>query len=250
MQRGVSQLLFNYLPYRTVDWEDGLAIVQLGNVRFSTIWDEDRKTTLLHEISESFDRWTFRGGTIDPVFPSPLRESERYTVGAPESIDASVLQAALICQRCGQLIFEKRFQRLEKSNCPHCESPRVHQIPFVFVHGCGEIVPIEEWMPATKKNDDTGLLEPTKHPIRCPQCEKSTDLYIPGRSDRVKDMKVVCRKCNVQVLERFTARCHRCLKQFAKERAQLSSEKLLAKRHFSRVWRPFASSGNRPGDTE
>ena len=30
MQRGVSQLLFNYLPYRTVDWEDGLAIVQLG----------------------------------------------------------------------------------------------------------------------------------------------------------------------------------------------------------------------------
>ena len=30
MQRGVSQLLFNYLPNRTVDWEDGLAIVQLG----------------------------------------------------------------------------------------------------------------------------------------------------------------------------------------------------------------------------
>ena len=39
MQRGVSQLLFNYLPYRTVDWEDGMAIVQLGDVRFSTIWE-------------------------------------------------------------------------------------------------------------------------------------------------------------------------------------------------------------------
>ena len=220
MQRGVSQLLFNYLPYRTVDWEDGLAIVQLGNVRFSTIWDEDRKTTLLHEIAESFDRWKLRGGTVDDsAFPDPRREPERYTVGAPESIDATVLQAALICQRCGQLIFEKKTHKQEQSICPHCESRRIHQIPFVFVHGCGELVPIEEWMPATKKNSETGALEPTKHPIRCRQCEQGTHLYIPGRSDRVKDMKVVCRKCNIEVLDRFTARCHRCLKRFSKTRS-------------------------------
>src|SRR5690348_9852309 len=141
MQRGVSQLLFNYLPYRTVDWEDGLAIVQLGNVRFSTIWEEDRKTTLLQEISESFDRWMVRGGTVDPAFPDPRREPERYTVGAPESIEANVLAAALICQRCGQLIFEKKSHKHEKSVCPNCESPRIHQIPFIFVHGCGELVP-------------------------------------------------------------------------------------------------------------
>jgi hypothetical protein len=224
MQRGVSQLLFNYLPYRTVDWEDGLAIVQLGNIRFSTIWDEDRKVTLLHEISESFDRWTTRGGSVDVAFPDTRRESERFTVGAPESIEATVLQAALICQRCGQLIFEKKFHKQEKPVCPHCDSPRIHQIPFVFVHGCGELVPIEEWMPATKKNAQTGALEPTKHPIRCPQCEKGTDLYIPGRSDRVKDMKVVCRKCNIQVLDRFTARCHRCLKRFTKEGTYASGE--------------------------
>jgi len=217
MQRGVSQLLFNYLPYRTVDWEDGMAIVQLGSVRFSSVWEEERKTTLLKEIKESFDRWRARGGTIDPVFPDLLHEPERYTIGAPESIDASVLPAALICQRCGQLIFDKKFQTLEKTHCPNCDSPRIHQFPFVFVHGCGQLVPVEEWMPATKKKNDTGELEPTKHPIRCPQCEKSTNLYIPGKSDRVKDMKVVCRSCNIQVLDRFTARCHRCLKQFAKE---------------------------------
>ena len=217
MQRGVSQLLFNYLPYRTVDWEDGLAIVQLGNVRFSSIWEEDRKTTLLQEMGESFERWVAKGGTIDPAFPDPKQEPERYTVGSPESIDAAVLPAALICQRCGQLIFDKKFHKHEKSSCPNCQSPRIHQIPFVFVHGCGELVPIEEWMPATRKNTETGALEPTKHPIRCQQCDKSTDLYIPGRSDRVKDMKVVCRKCNIEVLDRFTARCHRCLKRFTRE---------------------------------
>lgn len=216
MQRGVSQLLFNYLPYRTVDWEDGLAIVLLGNVRFSSIWEENRKTTLMKEISEAFDRWRSRGGNVDQAFPHPLHEAERYTVGAPESIEASLLPAALICQRCGQLVLDKKLQRADRLRCPHCESQRIHQLPFVFVHGCGELVPIQEWLPAIKKNAETGGLEATKHPIRCPQCEKGSNLYIPGKSDRVKDMTVVCRTCNVQVLDRLTARCHRCLRQFNK----------------------------------
>ncbi|MFN7998445.1 MAG: DUF1998 domain-containing protein [Bryobacteraceae bacterium] len=215
MQRGVSQLLFNYLPYRTVDWEDGLAIVQLGNVRFSAVWEEDRKTTLLREMGDAFERWQLRGGMIDPAFPDTAREPERYAVGAPISIDASVLSTALVCQRCGQLIFEKKHHKTESLRCPHCESPRIHQLPFVFVHGCGELVPIQEWLPATKKNHDTGALEPTHHPIRCQQCEKGTNLYIPGRSERVKDMKVLCRTCKIEVLDRFTARCHRCLKRLS-----------------------------------
>ena len=121
MQRGVSQLLFNYLPYRTVDWEDGLAIVQLGDIRFSTVWEEERKATLLKEIKESFDRWVLRGGRIDSAFPAdPPEEYDRFTIGSPTSIDASVVQAALICQHCGQLIFEKKHQRDAALHCPHC----------------------------------------------------------------------------------------------------------------------------------
>jgi hypothetical protein len=224
MQRGVSQLLFNYLPYRTVDWEDGLAIIQLGDIRFSTFWEEDRKTTLLKEIAESFDRWRSRGGTVDPAFPHPVNESGRFTVGAPESIDAIVLPAALICQRCGQLIFDKKFNMSSSSQCPNCKSQRIHQFPFVFVHGCGQLVTVQEWMPATKKNTETGGLEPTFHPIRCSQCGKGTNLYIPGRSDRVKDMKVLCRTCKIEVLDRFTARCHRCLKVKIREGRRPSNE--------------------------
>ncbi|MGA8706272.1 MAG: hypothetical protein WB646_04715 [Steroidobacteraceae bacterium] len=157
MQRGVSQLLFNYLPYRTVDWEDGLAIVQFGNVRLSSVWEEDRKTTLLREIGEAFNRWQARGGRIDPAFP-PVHEGERFTVGAPAEIDASVMQAALICQRCGQILFQKQYGGPGAVRCtnPECNSPRVHQIPFVFVHGCGELVPITEWIPVTKQNADGG----------------------------------------------------------------------------------------------
>jgi len=224
MQRGVSQLLFNYLPYRTVDWEDGRAIIQLGELRFSSCWEEERKTTLLKELSESFDRWRSRKGTIDPAFPHPVHEAQRFTVGSPESIDATVLQAALICQSCGQLIFDNKLARADSLHCPHCKSSRIHQFPFVFVHGCGELVPIQAWMPATKKNAETGGLEPTFHPIQCSQCGKRTNLYIPGRSDRVKDMKVLCRTCKIEVLDRFTARCHRCLKLKNKEGRRPATE--------------------------
>jgi hypothetical protein len=224
MQRGVSQLLFNYLPYRTVDWEDGRAIIQLGELRFSSCWEEERKTTLLKELSESFDRWRSRKGTIDPAFPHPVHEAQRFTVGSPESIDATVLQAALVCQSCGQLIFDRKLARADSLHCPNCKSSRIHQFPFVFVHGCGELVPIQEWMPATKKNAETGGLEPTFHPIQCSQCGERSNLYIPGRSDRVKDMKVLCRTCKIEVLDRFTARCHRCLKLKNKEGRRPASE--------------------------
>jgi predicted Zn-ribbon and HTH transcriptional regulator len=208
MQRGVSQLLFNYLPTerwigRTVGRSSSS-----GNSG-SQAAGKRSKTTLLKELSESFDRWRSRKGTIDPAFPHPVHEAQRFTVGSPESIDATVLKAALVCQSCGQLIFDKKLARADSLHCPQCKSSRVHQFPFVFVHGCGELVPIQEWMPATKKSADTGGLKPTFHPIQCSQCGKRSNLYIPGRSDRVKDMKVLCRTCKIEVLDRFTARCHR-----------------------------------------
>src|SRR5262249_30745537 len=158
-----------------------LAIVQLGDVRFSTVWEEERKSTLLKEIKEGFERWVLRGGRIDPAFPAdPAVEYDRFTIGSPTSIAANVLQAALICPQLGQLIFEKKHQRDVSLLCPHCGKSRIHQIPFVFVHGCGELVPIQEWLPATRKASNAGgLPEATKRPIRCPQCNSGANLYIP-----------------------------------------------------------------------
>ena len=108
MQRGVSQLLFNYLPQRTVDWEDGLAVVGLSAVRLSGAWQEDRKVSLLKEIGDLFDRWRAKGGTVDREFPDPRREPERFTIGLPDSINAYVFPAPFICQSCGQLVFSEK----------------------------------------------------------------------------------------------------------------------------------------------
>src|SRR5262245_3142734 len=96
MQRGVSQLLFSYLPGRTVDWEDGLAIVQLGSVRLSAAWEPDRMHAVLGEIRELLERWRGRGGKVDPQFPDPS-ETARFTIGTPEAIDATFLETVLVC---------------------------------------------------------------------------------------------------------------------------------------------------------
>jgi DNA-directed RNA polymerase subunit RPC12/RpoP len=218
MQRGVSQLLFNYLPGRTVDWEDGLAIVQLGTVRLSASWESARTAAVLDEVSDLLDRWRARGGTVDPRFPNP-REAGRFTIGAPEAIEAHFLETALVCARCSRLVFLKANQLTVAAGrrCPSCGAPRLRQIPHVFVHGCGELVPVQEWLPGTKKNSD-GSIEAVNRPLRCPRCGPSGELFLPARSERVKDMAVVCRKCDTQVIDRFTARCHRCLKDIARRR--------------------------------
>jgi len=51
MQRGVAQLMFSYLPGKTVDWEDGLAIVQLAGVRLKGAWEPKDAQIVLKEVS-------------------------------------------------------------------------------------------------------------------------------------------------------------------------------------------------------
>ena len=235
MQRGVSQLLFNYLPGRTVDWEDGLAIVQLGSVQLSSAWPEERKEVVLNEISELFERWTSRGGSIDKLFPDPKHEAGRFTIGLPEAIEAQVLQTALVCHACGRLFF-KRLSGAAKGNgaiaCPGCGSGRVRQVPWVFVHGCGSLQSIDEWLPATKSD----LSGSTRFPIRCPTCKETGQLlHMPNRSERVKDMRVVCRNCNTEVLERFTARCEKCLNEINRQAATVEGDERVRGETVSRI---------------
>ncbi len=214
MQRGVSQLLFNYLPGRTVDWEDGLAIVILGDVRLSSAWDENRCVSVVDEIAQLFERWRSRGGTIDPNFPDPTTERARFTIGLPQAIEATVLDTALVCPTCSRLSFPRRrdIARLTRGefHCPGCGRQGLRQIPFVFVHGCGELVAITEWLPATRRRED-GTIEPTSRPIRCPRCGTTGALVMPLRTERVRDMRIVCLNCDTQVVDRLTSRCRRCL---------------------------------------
>jgi hypothetical protein len=221
MQRGVSQLLFHYLPGRTVDWENGLAIVQLTHVQFASAWEDRQTSTLLDEIALLFERWRRRGGSLDPVFPDPRTQKGQFAVGTPTAIQAAVLETALLCQNCSRLHFLKPAQLAQMSagglTCNDCQKGVLRQLGQVFVHGCGELVAINQWMPASRETTD-GFFEPTSHPLACQNCGTEGRLALPSRSERARDMSLACRKCGTLVRERFTANCKRCLERLLKER--------------------------------
>lgn len=228
MQRGVSQLLFHYLPARTVDWENGLAIVMLTQPRLSSpVWSDESAAIVLNEITMLLERWRKKGGSVDRNFPNPITQRGSFAIGTPEAIEAKVLETAFICQNCSRLHFLK-LNRLANADarvliCSECGTRALRQLGQVFVHGCGEIVPITEWIPATKKTEGASL-EPTVHPLRCRNCGTEGKLALSVRSERVKDMKLECRKCGTVVQERLTARCKKCLEELSTEGHSVTSE--------------------------
>ena len=223
MQRGVAQLLFYYLPRRTVDWEDGQAIIEIGGVRLSSVWDNDRAADLLEEIGQLLDWWRDRGGTVDLQFPDPRSQPGRFTVGLPRSVEAAPLETAFVCRRCSWLSFPGR-RELARSNggasaltCRNCNTDSLRQFGQVFVHGCGELVPFTDWRPWMRQTED-GLWEPSALPVRCQNCGGADRLFMRGNTERVKDMKVVCARCNDrEVVDRLVARCPRCLAEILVE---------------------------------
>lgn len=211
MHRGVTQLLFTYLPGRMVDWEDGLAIVELTHVRLGGQWCDDKARAVLREVAAYLEAWKQGGGTVHPLFPDPTL-GRRLVVGEPTSILARPLQGALICRQCSRLEFKRRPGKSGMDlACAGCGSGRLRQFGQVFVHGCGEYVPLRPFLPWLKT--ENGEYKVSAIPLKCSQCGTTSELAIPSHSERVRDMSVVCLKCKVVVLPRLKARCPECSKQ-------------------------------------
>lgn len=218
MSRSIGQLLFTYLPGRAVDWDDGLAIVSLDSPRLRASWDGPRKQAVLDEVAHAMRGWEAAGGTISADYPRPERDPGRITVGTPDAVEATVLGGAMVCTRCDTLSFEAREAAARGGGqasirCPNpkCAQPTMRQFPFVFVHGCGELQVLEEWMPS-QGSTDGGIVE-KKRPIRCQRCQKSL-LAIPARSDRIRDISIKCTNCGDVVMDRIVASCQPCIRAY------------------------------------
>ena len=209
MERGVSQLLFAYTPGRTVDWEDGRAIVQLGEVFFSSVWTPERSAAVFEEASQFRSRWLEQGGEFDELFVDPLTNRERFAVGTPGEIVAHYFNTILICQHCNGLVAPRTAAR--RAQCNHCGSEALRQFGQVFVHGCGELVPIRDTVPVTG-DGDSGVRE-VQLPLRCRSCGPDAPLTLSARSERVKDLRITCTRCGVAIIDRLKGRCHKCLKR-------------------------------------
>lgn len=248
MERSLPQLLYHYLPGRVVDWEDGLAVVQLGEPYLKEVWSLERSRLILDELKTVFRRWKDKGGRIDPDFPDLDRNPELLTVGEPRSIEARPFQALLMCRRCSRLVPVK--YNAKESNryvCPSCKTATLRQFPFVFIHGCGELVPFQEWIPFSRKGED-GKLEQVKRPIRCQKCGPQAPLRVPSRTERLKDLRIVCTICG-EALQRVNARCPRCTMEVIREKkASVDSKEgqTIVQRTAMRATRYSANEGYYP----
>jgi|ANMQ01.1.fsa_nt_gi hypothetical protein len=235
MQRSVSQLLFHYLPGRIIDWEDGLAIVQLTDVHFANIWSPEQAAIVLEEMASLFDRWRRKGGKIDPQFPNPRTQTGQFTVGTPDAVEVTVLETAFVCRFCSNLQFitTNQLSRSEGNalTCSNCQKTALRQLGQIFVHGCGEFLTVKKWMPESVKPAENGLYEIKNQPLACRICGDKANLSLPTRTERIKDMRVKCQKCNNLVRERFTANCERCLRDYNNDLQRGGSQQIENSEH-------------------
>lgn len=205
MSRSVSQLLFSYLPNRTVSWEDGAGIVQLDTPRLESAWPPQRSEFVLREIGAYLDRWRARG-VVDSRFP-PTNKTDRYTVGTPRSISAHALETAFYCRRCFRFL-PRLGSGKPKYHCPDCKLPTLRQLGYVFVHGCGELVSITDSIPFESKQQPGTIFNAR---IRCATCGDRAKLRLDARAERLSALRIVCDTCRGEVVGRPLARCPYCL---------------------------------------
>jgi hypothetical protein len=214
MNRSVMQLLFNYLPARSVDWENGAAIVVIDSPRLEEVWAPGKARLVLNEVSAYLARWRQRGGSVSR-YPDPVQTPSNYVVATPLSVSAKVLMTALRCYECSQLVFHKRSYMVYRRNganrvrCPNCKKQTLRQFGIVFVHGCGHLQPLTQEIPLVGR-DGT----PKKRYVRCEKCHSADHLMLVGKSDRVSGLTIVCRRCRIEVVDRLAASCQECARAF------------------------------------
>jgi hypothetical protein len=188
MNRGKQQVLFNYLPNRTFDFERVAAIARVVGIRGDPRTDLN-VLVLLRRIAEEAGAWQedFRPALRDDV----LRQADRFVLLDPRSVQSELFPRVLWCQNRGcNRVFDFRHRSYLPVECPSCHQGRLVQLRFVKIHRCGAMQP---------------LLPP-----ECQKCRSSAHVALDTRgSERISSFQWVCRTCN-RGTRLFGGFCHEC----------------------------------------
>jgi hypothetical protein len=189
MYRGKQQILFNYLPGRTFDFERIGAIAKVENVR-GVVCTSLNSNVVLQRIAHEARAWDeqFRPALRDAT----LRDAGRFVLLDPKEVEATFFPKVLWCQRCGQVFDISHWEYFQRNprHCPECGESTLVQMRFVKVHRCGSIQP---------------LLPP-----RCDQCHTDRNMALETRgSERISHFRWVCRNCG-HTKTVFPGYCREC----------------------------------------
>ena len=176
MTRGLGQVLFNYLPDATFDYDRGSCICKVTELNLSPQVGIDR-VQILQDIREYVKPW----GDMTTLRPEDLKKPDLFTFGEPETVKFNVYPLTFKCVKCLSAFSysnEKQFlSNPANRTCAWCGGKLI-QIYHVLVHHCGHLRQLG--VPSCKNHGG-----------------KSSRVYLDDReSQRARDFRWICRDCN------------------------------------------------------
>lgn len=189
MNRGKQQVMLNYLPGRTFDFERTGLIAKVTSIH--GIPNTNLNTRIvLYKISEVAHAWSesFRPILSDAI----LSDTTKFILIEPRSVQSELYPKVFWCQNrhCGRVFSYNETDNLPTSStCPSCNSGRFVQLRHVKTHRCGAIEPLIPY---------------------CTNCHSSNNIALDMRgSERISGFRWICRTCgnSTQVLP---GNCRQC----------------------------------------
>jgi hypothetical protein len=188
MNRGKQQVLLNYVPERTFDFERIGTIARVHRVR-GFLREDLNLSLVLRSIHEQLEPWL---PAYRPVLQNVTNAADRFVLLEPRSVDASMFPLVFWCQssNCGHVLV-RHEDPPRTADCPRCHSSRsLRQMRFVKVHRCGAIEPLA--------------------PPQCECCRQSREMALSTRgSETISGFQWVCRACNTRTGV-FAGYCRQC----------------------------------------
>ncbi len=188
MSRGKHQVLLNYLPERTIDFEKIGTIARVQRIRGFPRNDLNL-SLVLRSVQDQLDAWQ---PSYRPVLQNVTNAADRFVLLEPRSVDASMFPLVFWCQSftCGHVLV-RRDDPPRTADCPQCHAPRsLRQMRFVKVHRCGAIEPLA--------------------PPQCERCHNTRNMALITRgSEAIAGFQWICRACNSRTGV-FPGWCRQC----------------------------------------
>lgn len=187
MSRGKQQVLLNYLPGKTFDFEKVAVIARVEKIRGVPRPDLNARL-ILRAVEDQARAWSEEHR---PVFRDLERAIDRFALVEPRAVEAAMFPLVFWCQnpRCG-VVVEERDGVPRAATCAACQTGRLVQLRFVKVHRCGAIEPVAAY--------------------ECSRCRSRRRIALDTRgSERVSEFQWVCRACGTAVSV-FGGKCRSC----------------------------------------
>ena len=153
MSRGKGQVLRDFLPGRTFDFQGTSPTIGLVTDIRGTPVSDINTTMLLRRIKEQVAPWdeAYRPTLRDDFLNDPTR----WVFLDPTEVRATLFPRVFWCQgtNCGRVTVVRADRRPPSGRCRVCGGD-MQQMRFVRVHGCGELAALEPFPCARCKRVD------------------------------------------------------------------------------------------------